>query len=259
MGASDLAMSTVEKVFQIIEQVVSHQEKGLSFSGVVSRTNFPKASTHRILKSLVGMGYLRFDDEIGRYFGGLKLSFLGSEVTAHFDLKQYVRPQLLKLQAETKHPCHLGIRSGNVGVYLDKIESSRPFGIKLFSDVGRSFPLHCTAMGKVLLAALDPRKRKEILSGKLEPFTLKTITDPAILERELKKIRRCGYAVDREEITRGIMCVAAPVQSDEGEIVAAVSATFPAYIDKERGIASEIQAVTRCAAAVTDLLKGKDG
>jgi DNA-binding IclR family transcriptional regulator len=250
-------MSTVEKVFQIIEQVVSHQEKGLSFSGVVSRTNLPKASTHRILKSLVRMGYLRFDHEIGRYFGDLKLSFLGSEVTAHFDLKKYVRPDLLKLQAETKHTCHLGIRSGNVGVYLDKIESSRPFGIKLFSEVGRSFPLHCTAMGKILLAFLDPKKRKEILSGNLEPFTLNTITDSTTLEKELKKIRRCGYAVDREEITRGIMCVAAPVESNKGEIVAAISATFPAYIEKERGIAKEIGAVTRCAVAVTDLLKGK--
>jgi DNA-binding IclR family transcriptional regulator len=252
-------MSSVEKVFQIIEQVVSHQEKGLSFSGVVGRTNLPKASTHRILKSLVRMGYLRFDDEIGRYFGGLKLSFLGSEVTAHFDLKKYVRPELMKLQAETKHTCHLGIRSGDVGVYLDKIESSRPFAIKLFSDVGRSFPLHCTAMGKVLLAALDPKKRKEILSGKLEPFTLKTITDRATLEKELKKIHRWGYAVDREEITRGIMCVAAPLESDEGEIVAAISTTFPAYIDKERGIVKEIEAVTHCAAAVTNLLKGRGG
>ena len=253
------AMSTVEKAFQIIEQVVSHQEKGLLFSDVVSKTALPKASTHRILKSLVRLGYLRFEEETGRYFGDLKLSFLGSEVTSHFDLKHYVRPHLLKLQAETKHPCHLGIRSGNVGVYLDKIESPTPFGIKLFSGVGRSFPLHCTAMGKVLLAFLDPRKRKEILPAKLEPFTLNTIAEPAALERELKKVRRCGYAVDREEITRGIMCVAAPVSGPEGDIVAAISVTFPAYIEKEPGIAKEIGAVTRCASAVTALLKGLGG
>lgn len=252
-------MSTVEKAFRIVEQVVSHQEKGLSFSDVVSKTHLPKASTHRILKSLVLLGYLRFDREIGRYFGDLKLSFLGSEVTAHFDLKKYVRPHLVKLQAETRHPCHLGIRSGNVGVYLDKIEPSRPFGIKLFSEVGRSFPLHCTAMGKVLLAFLDAKKRTEVLSGTLEPFTLKTITDPATLEKELKKVRRCGYAIDHEEITRGIMCAAAPVENREGEVLAAISVTFPAYIEKERGIAKEIEAVTRCASAVTDLLKGQGG
>ncbi len=252
-------MSTVEKAFRIIEQIVSHQEKGLSFSDVVSGTGLPKASTHRILKSLVHLGYLRFDKEIGRYFGNLKLSFLGSEVMAHFDLKQFARPHLLKLQAETKHPCHLGIRSGDVGVYLDKIESSRPFGIKLFSDVGRRFPLHCTAMGKVLLTFLDPGTRKQILGGTLEAFTPNTITDPARLEKELRRIRRDGYAIDHEEITRGIMCVAAPAGGHDGSIVAAISATFPAYIEKERGIAKEIEAVTRCASAVTEGLQGRSG
>jgi DNA-binding IclR family transcriptional regulator len=250
-------MGSVEKAFRVIEEIVAHQEKGLSFSDIVSKTDLPKASTHRILKSLVHMGYLRFDAEAGRYYGHLKLSRLGAEVAAHFDLKRYVRPPLLKLQAETKHACHLGIRSGRVGVYLDKIESSRPFGIKLFSEVGRGFPLHCTAMGKVLLAFLSPEKRGEILSGTLEMFTPNTITDPTVLERELRKIQRCGFAVDHEEITRGIMCVAAPVQNREGDVLAAISVTFAAYIEKERGIAGEITAVTGCAAAVTELLGGR--
>jgi DNA-binding IclR family transcriptional regulator len=250
-------MSTVEKAFQIIEQVVSHQEKGLSFSGVVSRTNLPKASTHRILKSLLRMGYLRFDAEIGRYFGDLKLAFLGSAVTSHFDLKGYVRPHLLKLQAETKHTCNLGVLSGDAGVYLDKLESPEDFGIKLYSAIGKRFPLHCTGMGKILLAGMQPAERRKILARRLEPFTSRTITDPVVLEKELGKVRRCGYALDREEITRGIVCVAAPIRNGEGDTVAAISVTFPAYIDKERGIAREIRAATRCAAAVTDLLKGK--
>jgi DNA-binding IclR family transcriptional regulator len=250
-------MSTVEKVFQVIEQVVSHQEKGLSFSGVVSRTNLPKASTHRILKSLLRTGYLRFDDEVGRYFGDLKLSFLGSEVMAHFDLKGYVRPHLLKLQAETKHTCNLGVLSGDAGVYLDKLESAEDFGIKLYSAIGKRFPLHCTGMGKILLAGMQPAERRKILARRLKEFTPRTITDPVALERELGKVRRCGYALDREEITRGIMCVAAPIRNGEGNTVAAISVAFPAYIDKERGIAKEIGALARCAAAVTDLLKGK--
>jgi DNA-binding IclR family transcriptional regulator len=250
-------MGSLEKAFRVIEEVVAHQEKGLAFSDIVARTEFPKASTHRILKTLVQLGYLRFDAEVGRYYGDLKLCRLGAEVTAHFDLKRYARPHLLKLQAVTKHTCHLGIRSGRVGIYLDKIEASRPFGIKLFSEVGRAFPLHCTAMGKVLLASLGPAERREILSGKLETFTPNTITDPAVLERELKKIRSCGLAVDHEEITRGIMCVAAPVKDREGEVLAAISLTFPAYIKRERGIAEEITVVTDCASAITGMLRGK--
>lgn len=250
-------MGTVEKVFQILEQVVSHQGRGLSFSGVVARTNLPKASTHRILKSLVRMGYLRFDEEVGRYFGDLKLASLGSAVTSHFDLKGYVRPHLLKLQAVTRHTCNLGVLSGDAGVYLDKLESPEDFGIKLYSAIGKRFPLHCTGMGKILLAGMQPAERRKVLGRGLKAFTPRTITDRAALERELGKVRRCGHALDREEITRGIMCVAAPIQNGEGDTVAAISVTFPAYIEKERGIAKEIRAIAGCAAAITDLLKGK--
>ena len=252
-------MGTVEKAFQIIERIVAKQGRGLSFSEVVLETNFPKASTHRILKSLVRLGYLRADTETGRYYGDLGLSRLGSEVMSHFDLKNYVRPHLLKLHEEIHHTCHLGIRSGNVGVYLDKIEAPERYGIKLFSAVGKNFPLHCTGMGKVLLAFLDSGERRTVLSRRLDAFTQNTITDAGRLERELKKIHRCGYAVDREEITRGIMCVAAPIENHRGQVVAAISVTFPTYVQKDRGIAKEIRAVARCAATVSARLKGKIG
>src|SRR5512138_2249723 len=105
-------MSTVVQAFRILEEIVSHQERGLSYSEVVEKTRLPKASAHRVLKSLLEMGYLRFDAEGGRYFGDLKLSCLGAEVTSHFDLQRYVRPHLLRLHAETRHTCHLGIRNG---------------------------------------------------------------------------------------------------------------------------------------------------
>ncbi len=249
-------MSTVAKAFRILEEIVGHQERGLSYSEVVEKTRLPKASAHRVLKSLLEMGYLRFDTEVGKYFGDLKLSYLGAEVTSHFDLQRYVRSHLLRLHAETRHTCHLGILNGRVGVYLDKIESASSFGIKLYSQVGKSFPLHCTGMGKVLLADLGERERAAILSGRLASFTVQTITQIRRLERELEAVRRLGYAVDREEITRGIMCVAAPIRGGDDRVVAAISATFPAYVDKDRGIEREIRAVTRCAAEITGRVRG---
>ena len=249
-------MSSVAKVFQILETVVSRQERGLAYSEVVAKTRLPKATAHRVLKSLVQMGYLRFDAETARYFGDLKLASLGSAVTSHFDLKSYVRPHLMKLQEETKHTCNLGVLSGDAGVYLDKIESPEAFGIKLYSAIGKRFPLHCTAMGKVLLAGMRPPERRKILARKLDAVTPRTVTEPASLERELREVQECGYALDRQEITRGIMCVAAPIRSGEGSTVGAISVAFPASIDEERGIQSEIRAVTRCAAAVTAELQG---
>ncbi len=250
-------MSSEARVFSILETVVAHQERGLAYSEVVSKTMLPKATVHRLVKSLVRMGYLRFDADSGRYYGDLKLAALGSAVTSHFDLKEYVRPHLLRLQAETRHTCNLGVLSGDAGVYLDKIESPEAFGIKLYSAIGKRFPLHCTGMGKVLLAGMRPADRQAILASGCEAFTPHTITSPLALERELRKVQRCGYALDREEITRGIVCVAAPIRNGEGETVAAISVAFPAYVSKERGIQAEIRAVTRCASEVTRFLAGK--
>ena len=252
-------MSSVAKVFRILETVVSHQGRGLTYSEVVAKTQLPKATAHRVLKSLARMGYLRFDADAGRYFGDLKLAFLGSAVTSSFDLKGYVRPYLLNLQAETKHTCNLGVLSGDVGVYLDKVESPRAFEVKLYSEIGKHFPLHCTGMGKILLAGMEPAERRRILAGRLEAYTPNTITRPAALEKELTLVRRRGYALDREEITRGIICVAAPIRSGERETIAALSVAFPAYIDEERGIAAEIKAVTRCAAEVSRRLTAEPG
>jgi DNA-binding IclR family transcriptional regulator len=248
-------MSSVAKVFRILETVVSHQERGLAYSEVVAKTQLPKATAHRVLKSLVQMGYLRFDAETARYFGDLKLASLGSAVTSHFDLKSYVRPHLIKLQEDTRHTCNLGVLSGDAGVYLDKIESPEAFGIKLYSAIGKRFPLHCTGMGKVLLAGMRPAERRKILARKLDAFTPRTVTDPVALERELREVQRRGYALDRQEITRGIVCVAAPIRNGEGMTVAAISVAFPSSIDEEGGIRREIQAVTRCAVAVTAQLQ----
>jgi DNA-binding IclR family transcriptional regulator len=252
-------VGSVAKVFRILETIVSHQERGLAYSEVVAKTRLPKATAHRVLKSLVDIGYLRFDAEAGRYFGDLRLASLGSAVTSHFDLKGYVRPQLLKLQAKTKHTCNLGVLSGDAGVYLDKLESPAAFGIKLFSAIGKRFPLHCTGMGKILLAGMKSAEVRRILAGRLEAYTPHTITKPEALRGELAKARRAGYALDREEITRGIMCVAAPIRNENGETIAAISVAFPAYLNRERGIKSEIRAVTRCAAEVSRLLMGKPG
>jgi DNA-binding IclR family transcriptional regulator len=160
------------------------------------------------------------------------------------------------LQAETGHTCNLGVLDGDAGVYLDKLESPEAFRVRLFSDIGKRFPLHCTGMGKILLAGMRPAEASRILARRLKEFTPHTITDPGTLKRELDRVRRCGYALDREEITRGIVCIAAPIRNQDEETVAAISVAFPAYISRERGMRDDIRFVTRCAAAITAALQG---
>ena len=245
-------MSSAERIFRVIETVVSHQHTGIRFAEIVEETRIAKATVHRLLGELVDLGVLTFSTESKRYRASLKLASLGSGVIANFNLRNHVHPQLIKLHQETKHTCNMGIKQGDVGIYTDKIES-HDYGIKLFSEVGKTFPLYCTALGKVLLAYGPAAERKRILSLPMQSFTPKTITDARRLMQQLATVREQGYALDSEEITRGIICIAAPVFGPPEDIICAISVTFPAYLAEERGIESDIEAIKRHAAAISGI------
>ncbi len=253
-------MSTLRNVFAVLEAVLSRQSAGMLFSQACAATGLPKATVHRILKELAELGYLSYCPETRRYRGALKLAGLGAEIVAGLDIRTQVHPYLLEMQKASGHTCNTGVKHNDVGVYVDKIEASSP-GIKLYSEIGKSFPLYCTGLGKVLLAWSPPQEVKRILSlHPLEPVTENTITDPAALLQELQQVRTQGYALDKEEITRGIMCVAAPVfgpagsespDSAEKEPACAISTTFPTYVYTDRGIAPEITLIKQFAARIS--------
>jgi len=239
-------MSALSKGFEIIDAVTAAGSGGLPFAGIVAATGLPKASTHRLLKELVDLSALTLDDQTRHYRGGLLLARIGAFVTANYDLRDAVRPYLQLLHDEFGYVATLGVLDDDKGVYIDKVEASG-FGPRLHSEVGKSFPLHCTAIGKVLLSQADAATVRRVTNRKLESFTPKTITDAKKLRLELKQVAADGYAVDDEEITRGFVCVAAPVFGVDGEVAAAMSCTMPSYVRQERGIQIEIDAVCKLA------------
>ena len=249
-------MNTIEKTFSILERIVAHQSDGQSFSEIVKTNDLPKSSAHRILRHLVDTGYLVFDQNTKKYRGSLKIAKLGALVTESIDLRTVARPYLEHLHEITGHTCHFGIINGTRGVYLDKIEP-KTYGIRLFSAAGKDFPLHCTAIGKILLAFSKPALKSQILKGRLDSYTDYTITDPTRMHAELEEIISNGYAIDREEITRGIVCVAAPIFNDDEEVVASISVTFLSYLANERGIDQEIEAVLNCSKQIAQETGGK--
>lgn len=248
-------MNPLSKVFTVIEAVIGRQGRGATYSDIIKDSKLPKSSVHRILKDLTELGYLNFHPTTKRYFGSLRFSALGAEVIANFKLREHIHPFLLRLQQETDHTANLGILEGSKGVFLDKIES-RDLGIKLISEVGKPFPLYCTGLGKVLLA-FGPRHILEAtLKHPLEAKTEKTITIPESLREELALIAASGYALDNEEITRGITCVAGPVFDFERNLLGAVSLAFPSYIKHDRGIEPEIAAIKKYTALISKSLGG---
>ena len=245
-------MSAVSNGFKILETICAAGNDGLPFARVVEQTRLPKANVHRLLKELVELSALSYEPASRHYRGGLTLARLGANIVSNYDLRKTAQTHLRALHEETGHVVTLGILGEDVGIYIDKIEA-RDFGIRLHSEVGKSFPLHCTGMGKVLLASAPPELRQRVLRRKLEALTDKTITDPRKLRTELKEVREQGYAIDHEEITRGLMCVAAPVFGVAGEVAGAMSCTFPRYLFDERGMDTEIEALLRHARAASGL------
>lgn len=246
-------MNPLQKVFSILETVISLQGNGCTYTEIVTKVNLPKSSVHRILKDLTQLGYIVYNPENKRYYGSFKLAALGAEVTAHFQLRNHVRPYLLELHQATGHTTNLGVRNGTVGVFADKVHA-QDFGIKLFSEIGKTFPLYCTGLGKILLAHAPVGVLTELLEQPLESYTEATLTEPEPIKLELRAVKKQGYALDKEEITKGIMCVAAPVFGYNQELLGAISIAFLAAVQNERTIDKEISETRKYGALISESL-----
>ena len=244
-------MSALSNGFLILEAVTA-RKTGMSFSEVVDQTGIPKASAHRLLRELVDLSALAFDESTRTYQGGLLLASLGASVTANYDVRRVVRPHLEALHAETGSVVTLGIRDGDVGIYIDKIEPA-DLVIRLHSEVGKSFPLHCTGLGKVLLAYSDAATISRVARRKLPAYTENTITDGQALRSELESVVENGYGIDREEITRGLTCIAAPIYGVGGGVVAAVSCTISSFDASAQRLATVAELVRQCAGSASAL------
>lgn len=184
------------------------------------------STAHRLLATLIAQGYARQNPETGRYGLGAKAFHLAESYLGQMDLRRIVRPVLERLSHETGETANLVILDGREAFYLDKVES--PQSLRIFSRIGRRAPLHCTAAGKVLLAARPWAEVQRLLgTDPLERFTARTILRPDLLRREVDTVRAEGVAIDREECEEGATCIAAPVRHARGDTVAAVSVSGP--------------------------------
>lgn len=231
-------MSSLANAFNILEHVIAEQASGLTFTQILTRSNLPRSSAHRLVKELTALNVLTYSPETKTYRGGFSLAALGAQITSNLDIRQSCRPALKALQEALGNVVTLSICDAEAGIYIDKIEPS-DFGLRLHSEIGKSFPLHCTAMGKIHLAHGPEALRARVLAGKLDAYTESTITDPEALLSELGRVRAQGYAIDDEEISRGLTCIGAPIYGLGGQVIAAMSLTAPSHI-YETGIPDAI-------------------
>jgi len=181
-----------------------------------------KSTTHRLVKTLEENGYVYQSDKSSKYYVSFKIFSMAQKASNRMGgLRRQARPHLKRVAALTKESVYLAIREGLEIVYLDCVESSHL--IRAANQTGDFNPLHCTASGKIFLAVV----RKKILSGVLQPYTELTITDPSVLEQELKQIYSNGYAIDKGERFNDVVAVAVPVFNYAGEVIASILVAGP--------------------------------
>ncbi|MFI5776130.1 IclR family transcriptional regulator [Nocardia sp. NPDC051570] len=229
----------VAKVMLVLEALPSC--RGVSEIG--RSTGLSTSTVHRILRELAELGWVRVDSE-HRYLPGVRLLSLAGQSAA---ITQIVRPLLHRLCSETGHTVHFALRSGDEAVYVDKLEGDRVYAMR--SRVGLSIPLHCTAIGKVILARLPRSEVREILSRKPPiAMTARTITDPDLLIAHLAEVAERGYAVDDAENEEHTRCLGAPVLDHHGVPIGGISVsalTFDLDRAKVRATVPPLMAAAR--------------
>ena len=248
--SSPVLVSAVVRAFKVLESLSRKPSVGLE--ELSREVGLAKPTVHRFLQTLQELGYAR-RDETERWAMTLKPFTVGSRALDHLDLLAVARPIAEELSEELGETVHMGVLEEDWAVYVLKIESK--YTIRMYSRVGRRIPLHCTGIGKVLLANATPAGRKALLgSSRLVAFTSKTITTKAALEAELEGIRREGLARDNEEHEEGIHCLAAPVRDREGLVVAALSVSWPDFRYAKGSEAHKIALVKSAAARISAIL-----
>jgi len=217
----------LEKTFSILEILLQH---GYSkhMTEISEKLGLYPSTIHRILDTLKHWGYVEQDPHTQKYRLGLKLLELGMAKLHQMDLVKEATPYLKELVNQCNETVHLGVLEEEEVLYLAKEESSQT--IRMCSYVGKRAPLHCTALGKVLLAYLPEEEIKKILDKRELPrLTEKTITDKKELEKELNKVKEQGFALDIGENEKDVRCIAAPIRNYQGKVIAALSISSPSY------------------------------
>lgn len=220
------ARGLVPRAFSVLEALVDGAPQ-TTLGQIAERSGLPKPTAHRILQTLVELGFARSAGD-GSYLLGSQALTLAGRVLSRVDYGGHARPALRALQEHTAETIHLAILSGARAIYVEKMEGGRPY--RMASRVGMELPLHSTAIGKAILAHLAPDDRAALIRGiDLVRLTPRTITDGEQLESELAVVRRLGYALDDEENEEGIRCVGAPVFARGGRMIGALSVSAPAF------------------------------
>ena len=215
--------TAVMRTLAILEALDSTR-RGLNISEMSRKLGFPKSSVHVLMTTLEQLGYIQKDISTNNYFLGLKAYAFGRGMMNNLSLAEVALPHMRALVNELKLTSHLAVLDKDQGVYIQKVES--PSIICFDTYIGRRMDLHCTGVGKIILAYESDDVLKRFFSKKsFIRYTKKTITSLRRLRQELNNVRQSGFAIDDEEEELEVRCVAVPVFNRADKFTAALSVT----------------------------------
>lgn len=229
---------------------------GLTLTDLAQRSGIAPSTVHRLLFTLEAHRFVMHDVERGLWLIGVDAFQIGSAFLRNRRLAGIGRQTMRELMEQTKETVNLGIEDDGEVVFISQIESHNT--LRAFFRAGSRSLMHASGVGKALLAGMTEQRVKQILYSKgLTRFTDKTLVDPAALFAELQESRHRGWALDDEERTLGMRCVAAPIYNEMGETIAAVSMSGPTVRITPDRIGEFGPMVMRAAAQITASIGGR--
>jgi DNA-binding IclR family transcriptional regulator len=256
-GRDTGTVQTLQRGLQVLEMIVAAAEP-VRLADVARELEMDRASAFRLLQTLERNGFVTKDPKGKRYAVGGKLLAWTTAMSEEVGLIRVARPYLQRIVRDTNESAHLGVLSHDQALLLDYIGSESMVVVK--NRVGVHEPLHCTALGKALLAVQPEERRRDLLGrGPFRRYTARTVTDPAAFAQVLDEVRRVGVALDDGEYDEMLYCVASPVLAADGSPLAAigVSIVHPLAVQRPEHLAHVREHVRRHARALTAAIAGE--
>lgn len=249
LDTTDATESAALRAFAVLERIAAAQ-KAPTLEDLTRAIGMPKPTVFRILRILADGGLVQRELHEKRYIVGPRAAAFALDVQMQSPQRHQRRAILARLVDAIGETCNLTMLDGHEVLYLERVETSA--NVRLHMKAGSRVPLHCTASGKLLLAALPASRARALLgAGPLQRYTPRTIVDRAALERELQAIRANGVGTDVGEYLADSVCLAVPVRDARGRTCAAIAVHGPAprmTLRKGHGFVAAMQEAAKALA-----------
>ena len=241
-------VKSVDKALLILK-LLKEKGRDMRLTEISDELDIDKGTLHGLISTLKFHGFVDQDRKTQKYRLGLYLIQLGESTLKSLDIIEITSPIIEEVSDKLQETVHIGELDGIEVVYVNKKESKQ--SMRIYTEIGARNPAFCTGVGKVMLAYLNEDDLYNIIPDELKEYTPYTITDKKELINNLMTIKEKGYALDNEEYSMGLKCVAAPILNYEGEAIYAISVSGPTVRMTEEKVRESIKEIKKAAEEIS--------